>query len=245
VTEIVHLTRAPIKEALIDIRTRDGDPTPGWEEMLRAELGQQYPEIQPIKSTVFAFNFTSGTELQTTSNESDAGVRLINLDRLYVAQFRKNGFTFSRLAPYETWESMRDEALRLWEIYVRLMRPINVTRIAVRYINQIDIPIPFNDFGDYLVCDPALPPELPQVLASFLMRYVIPAPNNDMVAIFTQSFEAPSLSHAPVIVDIDCIRDVDLTVEENKCWGFLEELRLFKNSIFFGSITPKARDLYI
>ncbi len=38
-------------------------------------------------------------------------------DRLNVAQFRRDGFTFNRLRPYTKWEEIRPEALRLWQLY--------------------------------------------------------------------------------------------------------------------------------
>ena len=53
----------------------------------------------------------------------------------YVAQFTRNGFVFSRLKPYEGWETFEAEAKRLWCIYRELAEPSEVQRLGVRFIN--------------------------------------------------------------------------------------------------------------
>jgi uncharacterized protein (TIGR04255 family) len=56
----------------------------------------------------------------------------------------------SHLAPYENWNAVRDEARRLWALYRSIAKPSKLIRLAVRYINRIDMPLPLGDFKDYL-----------------------------------------------------------------------------------------------
>ncbi|MCO6459644.1 MAG: TIGR04255 family protein [Pirellulaceae bacterium] len=75
-------------------------------------------------------------------------------------QSRVNGFTFSRLAPYESWEPFRHEARRQWEVYRNRLNPQGVARIAVRCINRIDLPGDSVDLKEYFRTSPEIAPEL-------------------------------------------------------------------------------------
>jgi len=46
------------------------------------------------------------------------GLRFQSADQLHVAQFKRDGFVFSRLRPYQTWEQFEEEAKRLWKLHV-------------------------------------------------------------------------------------------------------------------------------
>jgi uncharacterized protein (TIGR04255 family) len=101
-----------------------------------------------------------------------------------------------------------------------------------------------SDFGDYLAIPPDIPRGLPQGLASFLMRFVIPNPATGAIAIVTQSFESPSETHAQVILDIDVFKDVELPINGDECWSQFDALRDYKNAIFFESITERTKEMY-
>lgn len=240
----MHLPNAPIKEALIDIKTRGisllGQMPPHIEEQLKF----QYPDIEQLRSKSVEVHVSETHELTSKSEDRYEGIRAFSIDRLQVVQFRRDGFTFSRLAPYEDWAALRKEACRLWKIYTEWAKPEMVSRIAVRYINQISIELPMRDFNDYLAIPPYLPPGLPQGLASFLMRFVIPNPSNGAIAIITQSLEAPTDTHVQVILDIDVFKDVELPINGDECWSQFDALRDYKNEIFFQSITERTKEMY-
>jgi uncharacterized protein (TIGR04255 family) len=48
---------------------------------------------------------------------------------------RRVGFTVNQVGSYTTADALIDEALRLAAIYSRIVAPVAVTRIAMRYIN--------------------------------------------------------------------------------------------------------------
>ena len=163
-----------------------------------------------------------------------------------------DGFTFSRLHPYITWEQLRDEAYRLWKIYVDITSPELIHRVAVRYINNLSIPMPIGDFGDCLVSPPVVPDnpdvkdKLPQGISSFLNRIVLPKPDINSHAIITQALETviDTSKPLPIILDIDAIYHNPDGFTEDDAWNKLEALRYFKNEIFFNSITKKLKELY-
>ncbi len=64
----------------------------------------------------------------------------VSEDEVKLVQFRLDGFTFNRSKPYTSWEQVFPEAFGLWKEYVSLAAPEFVNRIAVRYINRLDLP---------------------------------------------------------------------------------------------------------
>lgn len=66
------------------------------------------------------------------------GFQFWDAEKVRVFQARLDGFTYSRLAPYDCWEDLCGEARRLWRQYREFAKPERVSRIAVRYINRLD-----------------------------------------------------------------------------------------------------------
>ena len=155
-----------------------------------------------------------------------------------------DGFTFSRLHPYIKWEELRNEAHRLWLLYKDITCPDSITRVALRYINNLNIPLPIRDFDAYLTAPPIVPEGLPQGVSSFLTRVVIHEPSIGANAIITQALEQVVGEVAPVILDIDVFKLRPEGIEEKDAWDTLEKLRHFKNKIFFKSITNKLKEMF-
>lgn len=238
-----HLEKAPITEALVDVRVKlHPDIDLSILRQVADLVSREYPERQ--ERIRIESKFDSKTKQSETTYVVD-GYLCTSSDKKQVLQVRLDGFTFSRLRPYQTWEDLRQEAHRLWQLYVQAASPELVTRVALRYINRLDIPLPLRDFGDYLTAPPIVPQDLPRGLISFLTRNVIREPSLNFMAIISQSLEPVGVPDvAPVILDIDVFKEVQYNVGEEAIWETLDQLREFKNNIFFKSITEKIVELY-
>lgn len=236
-----HLNNAPITEAMIDFRVR----LPGAFEILRLkeahpQLSADYPNIEE------QFEQRLGQPPKLTVRSQDVGgYRFRSGDNKSIVQFRRNGFTFNRLKPYPSWDQVFPEACRLWNIYSTVAHPEEISRIAVRFINRVQLPLPNLEFSDYLTAPPPLPQGIPQSLSGFLTQVVIQDPETKLAANIVQALE-PALNeqYVSMILDIDVYqRDVSqLTLEA--VLGQFAKLREMKNRIFFGSLTEKALALY-
>jgi len=82
------------------------------------------------------------------------GVQFISPDGKKVVQFRLDGFSFHKLKPYQSWELLKEEAMQIWKYYLECAKPLNVKRAALRYVNQIDIPLPFKNLEEYILTVP-------------------------------------------------------------------------------------------
>lgn len=145
---VKHLSKAPITEALIDFRARLPEPLNEQHLIkLKENLDPTFP-IHDERRHVQASVDLQGTE-QITQRPIDQGLYgwfFRSQDELNIAQFRNNGFTFSRLKPYTNWEDFFKAGRDLWELYEGLVRPVSVPRIAVRYIKPSEDPLA--DSGD-------------------------------------------------------------------------------------------------
>lgn len=242
-----HLTRAPIREALIDIQV---SPPVAIEALtgLKEKLTHKFPETKNIWQASVGVEISPDGDGATTTEKSLIGFRFEAPEVPHVLQCRTNGFTFSRLPPYETWEPMRDEARILWNLFATETHPITVTRLAVRYINALRIPLPLDSFATYLAVPPEPPAALPQTLAGFLQRFVIARPNDNCIAIVTQALEESNPQVTPdgitVFLDIDVFKALELPPDSPEIWDTLQVLRDFKNDVFFEYLTEPSLELY-
>lgn len=248
--EVIHFPNAPITEALIDIRVKLPSQTDVAKlAAFHDSIKQRYPAKQERVSWRGHIEVKASPVAHASQSAAGGpdGYLFTSADGRQVVQARLNGFTFSRLKPYDKWETLRDEAHELWEQYIRTASPEVVTRVALRYINRIEIPLPMRDFKDYILTTPEIAPELPQGLDSFFMRLVIPDPKAQAAAIVTETVEPidESSNRLPLIFDIDVFRTAAFNVQDSVMWETFEILHDLKNDIFFKSITPKAKELFL
>src|SRR5213593_4864709 len=160
--EIRHLPRAPITEALVDLRVQ---VPPGFsvEALVRA-LDQRdnlgYTKKGAIVRGEFGFSLNVQQGSTAAGRATSVGVRLHSADEKYVAQLSVEGFTLSRLQPYESWENLIHEAERLWAGYRECLAVERIVRVATRYINNLRLP-PTADWARFLNLLPMLPEGLP------------------------------------------------------------------------------------
>lgn len=242
-----YLNRAPITEAVIDLRCRvDSTFDVNAFRSLESEIG--YPTATPIKLFEFEMRQEAGKEPENTHvNHGLIGWRFASADGKQVGQFRKDGFTFSRLAPYTRWADVIAEASRLYRLYVESAQPEEVTRPAVRYINRMPLPEKeVGDFSPFLTAPPACPVDRQVVLNGFLTQVQVHDPLTGISATITQTIQAGGdiPGFVPVILDLDVYEARSFPPDAETILARFDALRETKNRYFFSSITEKAATLF-
>ncbi|QOJ24697.1 MAG: TIGR04255 family protein [Gammaproteobacteria bacterium] len=245
-----QLSNAPIKEAIIDIQIDlDSEQSDFDHQSLSAKISGEYTKQEPISEAHVAFEInTKGESVFNNKNLGITGYRAENSKSGYVAQFRKTGMTVSKLSPYENWDSFKNEAKLLWSLYKETIPDYKLSRLAVRYINEIDIPFA-NDsqsinFDDYLINSPRTPNDMSTVVSEFFSRVVIPYPELGTNVIVIQTLKDITNSHVIVILDTDVFRTNVAGLSETEMWDFFDQLRFLKNKVFKGSLTNKTMELF-
>lgn len=248
-SQVTRFPNAPITEALLDIRAKlPSEVSLAKLATFHDSVREQYPAKQERVRWQGGIHFEPGgiPEIRPASGGPD-GYRFTSTDGKQIVQARLDGFTFNKLKPYDRWETFRDEARRLWQHYLSIVAPESVTRIALRYINRIEIPLPMRDFKDYILTTPEIAPGLPQRLDSFFMRLVIPDPKTGGVTIVTETTEpiTDSAQSLPFILDIDVFHVAAFAAKDEAIWEKFGQLRDLKNDIFFKSVTPRAKEMFL
>ncbi|MBI4421818.1 MAG: TIGR04255 family protein, partial [Gemmatimonadetes bacterium] len=218
--EIRHLARAPITEALADFRVSlSPNFKPEAFQALKDRLRDRYPAVEEHRffQTSFKFEIKQGRAMPPGPTSTGLrGYFFRSEDGRDVAQFRVDGFTYNRLAPYTSWDEIRPEALRLWELYLEIAAPEKLDRVALRYINRIRL-APAGDLSEHLEVMPAFFPGAPDHLVTFLTRVTSHDPETGNFANVAQALERDTdPAAAIVILDIDVYRTSGLELETAK-----------------------------
>ena len=128
-----HLSHAPIIEAAIDIRVSGNELLE--ENTLKSQIEPKLVNYQFLDSQrEIQFHLQHVVDpKKSTSNPPVIqdlgwkGLRFRSEDGKQIVQFNKNGFVFSRLDPYQSWEALYSEASRLWKEYVVLVKPFLIS----------------------------------------------------------------------------------------------------------------------
>ena len=242
-----HLDRAPIAEAVIEIRfdppmtVKDLDALKSFHSQIKAK----YPKIDEKHQWRSVFQVTPESEPHgKTVDEGITGYRFASEDNLQIIVSTLASFSFSRLKPYQTWEHMRGEAFTLCNVKKKNVAPKRITRDATRIINRLEIPLPIKNFDDYFTCLPTMPKKLPQTWGNFFTKVQMHDKKLGAVAVFQHTIEPQQQKDKlTFLLDIDVIKDGNFP-NDDQIWDVLDKLRKLKNDIFFECITEKTARLF-
>jgi uncharacterized protein (TIGR04255 family) len=238
------LSRDPIQEAVFDFRASGTAITSGAEfEKVGSLLSTSFPKLEVRRKLATKIEFNEGKLVTTNEDEGFFGLFLKSDDDQTIAQFRPNGFTLNRLKPYTGWDSLLPRVLELWDTYVSIAKPEHVSRIALRYINRLDVPVGQGaDFSTYLRAAPEVPAELPQAVSGF--HTVVTIVDQDQGTMANISQQLLQSSPLAIMLDIDAYSNGPFSADRESIKPVLERLRDFKNRIFFESLTETTLRLY-
>ncbi len=252
-TERAHYANAPITEALIDLRIAHAeDFSVGDLEAIGEAIADRYPTQEPMYVHSGQISFQQPeTPVQVETAHQLGGFIFTSQNKQRIFQARADGFTFSVLGPYDRWESFRDEARGLWDLYRPAAKVENITRAAVRYINRIDIPsAPTAQLEDYLRTYPEVSADMPNEgsFANFFMQVQLWQGDLDCLLIVNETpLPPPDDETTSIQLDLDLFRERFAepwpVSEDAAVWDFLEQLHDRKNEVFEASITDATRRL--
>ncbi len=241
-----HLTKAPIIEALIDLRVqRPVGTTVAELKSLHEKFKGEYPAVTERRRWEGRFEVKDGAPQPPVSADLGvSGFLFRSNDGKHVAQFQLDGFTFSRLAPYIDWEHFRNEARRLWDIFVSLPSRPHVTRVSARFVNVLDFPLPVGAPEEYLTGLPPAPAEN-LFLESFFNRIDVRDVSREFRAVVMQGRQPPrNPAVMSVLADVEVSKDASFGEDYEGAWKTIDQFRSFKNDLFFNLITDKAVELF-
>jgi uncharacterized protein (TIGR04255 family) len=238
--ETPHFDKAPIVEAVIGV---------DLEEMLSDDilsdlkrLGEQLQTSYPIREDMRMGQLEWKLGSEPKQVDTQIGYFFKSKDGLQIVHARKNGFAFSRLAPYENWSSFIAEARRTWALYRRAVGPSKLAKWTVRYINKLSWP-EGERMEDYLQVYPHIPGDLPQQIAGCFMRLQFPI-SSPQGLLTQQLVGLPQENPAKVAFMLDNeFAFSAIGLSDAAIWEQIDSTRAIKNRFFVNSITEKMKEL--
>ena len=244
------MPRAPIIEAVVDI---DCDLPPGLnphglQEAATEALRERYPKFRQQLVQQHVFKQQGDKPPETEVHQGLGAMQFVSEDGRQLVQFRPNGFSFNRLAPYGSLDDYLPEIESGWRTFGRLAHPVMVRKIGIRMINRILLPLDGGrlDFGDFLKVSPRLPETgLPLRFLGFLDQQTALDGETGNHANIVKTTELPQGDMLPLILDIDVFFPCETSPGD---WtvirGRLDSLRNLKNRIFRNTLTEQCLNLF-
>lgn len=240
------LSRAPIVEAVIGVTARAES---AWEESAISERFRQrlpgYPSVHSHREIRHELKFAADAQPEQAVHDMGwRGLRCESADKLHIAQFNRDGFSFSRLKPYQSWEQFSQEGMRLWELYNEVAQSSEIQRLGLRFINRIEFSQVEVKLEDFLENPPKPPRGMDIPFEGFLHHDTLAVPGRPYGINVIQTVQPSQGADASwgVILDID-IFTTEPIVNQDLIRQHLTQMRWLKNKVFFGSITSKTLEL--
>jgi uncharacterized protein (TIGR04255 family) len=158
-----------------------------------------------------------------------------------------NTLSVSMLKPYgeDGWErEFLPRITKALKAYKKVAKPLSVSRIGVRYINQIQIPDAEADVENYIALKDSAPELLKATLVSFVRRQEYVKDDTTKV-IITYAKTIPTMpNHTGLLLDIDTIWDSKTINEEKDIIRKVKDLHRLEGAVFEALITDSARELF-
>ncbi len=241
------LSRAPIVEAVIGVTAR---AETAWDESAISDQFKQrlpeYPVVQSHREAHLEFKLAANAQPeQAVQDMGWRGLRCESADKLHIAQFNRDGFSFSRLKPYQSWEQFYQEGMRLLGLYSEVARPSDIHRLGLRFINRIEFSPIEAKLEDFLENPPKPPRGMGIPIEGFLHHNTLSVPGQPYGINVVQTVQPPQGAGTAwgVILDIDVFTTGPI-VNLNSIEPHLTKMRWLKNKVFFGSITTRTLEMF-
>ena len=237
----IAYSKPPLIEALIDIQVSNQQENIFDKLVLLAsKFADEYPNRENLTSKKYEIKpFDDSIGVTNIST----GLRLSTLDKKHIVQIKDTGLTVSIVNGYNGWEELNKQAKNLWKQYIEALSPLAITRVAVRYINRIDIPFLRFELEDYFKVYPKVFDDVD--LSGFFVQLQFPQKQGGTAIIHEAVTTPASPGSTSILLDLDIFDNCNFKPSDNKVWERFEILREQKNLLFENCLTDKAKALFI
>jgi uncharacterized protein (TIGR04255 family) len=250
--EIRHLSKAPITEAAINFQV---DASQQWDaETVRDALGRRWancPQVQELRPVRVQIQIAPAGPVAQPAL-APAGPQLpiqgfIFRGQTAIYQARRDGFTFTRLAPYQNWNSLISDAFDGWDAFQELLRPRELHAVSIRFLNRLQFDLPEFSPSRYFTVPPKTPPNLQWRLHGFHEQAVYAPPDSPcLVTVQTMpAFVADPANEIAFVLTIEVILTQSLPALGRPLDSVLSEMHALKNDAFFNLLTEEAIQRYV
>lgn len=234
-----YLSKAPVVEAILDIRTT---PAEEWDETsftenVKSQFGSEFT-FEPENSLLYTILLDPSAPGQgNIPGTGWNGLRVFSADKTEIFKLVRDSFVYSKLNPYTGWESFKERGLLGWNRYRAIAGRQTIKKIGIRFINRIDFTA--DELSRLLNIYPVKIGKIDKDIAGYFQQNTYAFENGKILTKFIQAVQPPAEKNAnpSIILDIDVFSSGGLPLSENDVDLMMERFRQYKNDIFFGAIT--------
>ncbi len=235
---------SPIIEALVEIyfsQTRNDFSV--WADFSN-RVKNLYPNVEELLIPKAELQVSpSGESKQKISPEKL--YRFYNKDKTQLIQANKDFVTINQLKIYSGYEKFRAEVKEGLRNYIDVTSPKSISRIGVRYINEIIIPKVSIELSEYFRFMPQIPDEITEEVSNVLLQIqFVPKNSNHQVTTSLRSGISLIEGQAVFLLDIYDILQIHNEIDIELILNSIDEAHENAELVFEGFITDKARKLF-
>lgn len=237
---------APIEEAIVEFRFAPGSE---WDLTIPGKL-HQHPAIRDVypgkprtqRILQGKLEATAGQPAAFNFQEGVGRIQLVDADAKRLVSLGPDLLSVHVLRPYEGWDKFRPRANFALTAYREVAGVNSMSRIGLRYVNKIVVPVREFELYDYFNCAPPSPEGLPEQMASFLTRVEYVYNDGRKLIVTFASIEAPQGASA-FLLDLDGVWEGQ-GIPIDAAMSIVDELHGRVGAAFERLITDKLRGVF-
>ncbi len=243
-----HYDRAPIVEAIIDLRAPLPEPADrAVFDTFAKTITSDFPAAKEILAVNMELHHSVDGKgaSKFSSEQQKVGLRFDSPNNQRVLQVQLAGFSYSHLPPYTDWGTFRQEALGLWSQYLEITHVSQVLRTAVRVINKIPLEGTVEDLPRYSNLCLKLPSGIPTAPEAFFTQFQLSGSRwFEGARVVVNSGAAPRPDgKLEFLLDFDIFVEGSRGAASPETWDILDKLSQAKDELFEACITDDVREL--
>jgi uncharacterized protein (TIGR04255 family) len=234
----------PIVEAICEFRF---SKETNWDPTIPGSVYEKVKDQFPNKE--------SRLEQQVEFKSGDAGFNqnliasqkalMLSPDRTSLIQVGQHLLSINHLKPYVGWEHFRPKIKMAYDTLGKIVEIKGIDRMALVYIDRIEIPGKRIDMKEYFKFYPHLGPELPQDLNNFMVGVEIPyREKRDSCRLQLTSAMTTKKDHLAFLLTTEYYLVKQKSVEPDTALDWMEDAHTTVHRLFQGCITEKLEDLF-
>lgn len=189
------------------------------------------------------FNITANLQNAqlTSSDPKIIGYRLSDDEKDFVVLSRVDGILVSQIKKYTDFDSLMKELNTI--IGSNSFARFSYSRVACRFINEFNLPVnenPRNYFNLFI----SLPSGFPEKLQRVKIETECQSADNENLSSIIKLTVSVKSNEYSTILDTDSHIDLRESVDFLKLKPYFNDIRNFKNQIFFNSLTPLSLNFF-
>jgi uncharacterized protein (TIGR04255 family) len=235
----------PIAEAICEFRFSQETK---WEPNIHGLIYDKVKDQFPIKESRLDQQIeikADATGVQQNIKNTGQKTLFFANDRLSLIQVGQNLLSINCLKPYPGWSKFKPKIQFAYEIINSVTEIKGIDRMALVYIDKIEIPGETIEMEEYFKFYPHLSNELPQAHSSFFVGCDFPYNNErDICKLQLSSALPDKKENAAFLLTTEYFLAKKNAIDPENALDWMEESHKVVKGLFRGCITEKLEDIF-